>query len=225
MEREDQEKYLEISRLWHEHQGEQGVASFICKELKVSGKDLGKVKRMMEKGVIAFDPEGQPFYTISFEDAERAVKSSKEDSAVAEDTVVDTVKGAIAGETKNQTENYLISGKAIWQAYASYAAKKGIDLEELKTKPIHQWVLDSLEKAEKYESLKNKVEALEDELAIYKREVDPVMRVKDAIRLTNEFNKARVIAKMWGFPTRPLVKQYVELLYAYIGGMENVITS
>lgn len=218
MEREDRDKYLQIAELWHQHEGEQGVASFISKTLKVSGKDLGKVKRMMDKGVIAFDPEGQPFYTISFEDAERAVKSSKEDSAVAEDTVVDTVKGAIAGETKTQTEQYLILGKAIWQAVATFAAKRGISPEELKGMPVHQMVLAALENSEKVDPLERKVKDLEGELGMYRREVDPMYRLKESCALIVEFMRAASLAKIAGFNPYTMIPHYNKVINEYMKG-------
>lgn len=46
---------MEIARLLNEHKGEKGMASFISKDLKVSGKDVGKVKRMMDDGLLIFD--------------------------------------------------------------------------------------------------------------------------------------------------------------------------
>jgi len=214
----ESEKYLEIARLLRQHAGEQGVASFICRTLKVSGKDLGKVKRMMDKGVINFDEEGNPYFTIEFADAKRAIRSSGEDAAVAEDTVVGTVKEAIAGETKSVTEQYLILGKAIWQAVAQHFARKGISPTELRNMPIHQIIIDALEKADKYPKLERKIADLEGELKMYRQEVDPMYRLKESCRLIVEFMRTASLAKIAGFDPYAMLPYYQQMINAYMKG-------
>lgn len=60
MKSNEERKLLEIARLLNEHQGEKGMSAFISKALKVSGRDLGKAKRMMNDGLIFFDDKGEP---------------------------------------------------------------------------------------------------------------------------------------------------------------------
>lgn len=214
----ESEKYLEIARLLRQHAGEKGVASFICKSLSVSGRDLGKVKRMMNKGVIAFDDEGNPYFTISFDDAKRSIRSAAEDTAVAEDTVVGTVKEAIAGETRTMTEQYLILGKAIWQAVATHFSKKGISPQELRNMPIHQIIIDALEKADRCPKLENKIRDLEGELAMYRKEVDPMYRLKESCRLIVEFMRTASLAKIAGFNPYAMLPYYQDLIDRYMKG-------
>jgi len=214
----EREKYLEIARLLRQHAGEQGVASFICRTLKVSGKDLGKVKRMMDKGVIAFDEEGNPYFTINFADAKKAIRTGEEDRAVAEETVIGTVKEAIAGETKAMTEQYLILGKAIWQAVAQHFTKKGVSPTELRNMPIHQIIIDALEKADKYPKLQRKIKDLESELAMYRREVDPMVRLRESCRLIVEFMRVASLAKIAGFNPYAMLPYYQNLINQYMRG-------
>jgi len=214
----ESEKYLAIAELLKRHEGEKGVASFICKSLGVSGRDLGKVKRMMNKGVIAFDKEGTPYFTISFDDAKRSIRSAGEDSAVAEDAVVGTVKEAIAGETKAATEQYLILGKAIWQAVAQHFTRKGISPTELRNMPIHQIIIDALEKADKYPKLEKKIAELEGELKMYRQEVDPMYRLKESCRLIVEFMRTASLAKIAGFNPYAMLPYYQRLINVYMKG-------
>jgi len=212
------EKYLEIAKLLREHTGEAGVATFISKVLKVGGRDIGKASRMMKKGIIAFDEDGNPYFTINFEDVTKALETSKEDSEVAEDMVVGTVKEAIAGETKAATEQYLILGKAIWQAVATHFAGKGITPQQLRNMPVHQIVIDSLKKAEKYDKLQKKVKDLEGELSMYRKEVDPMYRLKEACALIVKFMRTASLAKIAGFNPYAMLPFYQSIINQYMQG-------
>jgi len=214
----ESEKYLSIAELLKRHQDEPRVASFISKSLKVSGKDIGKTKRMMEKGIIAFDEEGNAYYTVNFEDAKKSIETSKEDKEVAEETVVGTVKEAIAGETKAATEQYLILGKAIWQAVATYFAKKGISPQELRNTPVHQIIIDALDKADKYPRLEKKIKELEGELAMYRKEVDPMYRLKESCSLIVDFMRVASLAKIAGFNPYAMLPYYQKLINQYMKG-------
>lgn len=48
------EKMLAIARLLSQNKAKQGAAAIICKRLRVSGKDIGKVAQLIKKGAIAY---------------------------------------------------------------------------------------------------------------------------------------------------------------------------
>jgi len=66
-----EEKALEIARMLKERKGEQGLAPVISHTLKVSGKEIHKVSKMIEKGLLAFSEEGEPYFITPFKQIEK----------------------------------------------------------------------------------------------------------------------------------------------------------
>ena len=220
-----EEKILQVAKLLQETKGkgQRGLSSDISKELKVSGKQIGQVSRMIEKGLIAFDEEnGEPYFVTPFKHIQKYYLSreTKEmaPEEIAQKTVVDAVEGQIAEEATTQTHQYFILGKAVWQAYANYAIKKGLTVDDIRQTPIHEEVIKALEKADKYEVAAEENKLLRDQLAYLQGETDPFIRTKNAMKRTTDILTLLLLLDQGGFNIEPLIPHYERLIKGYLVG-------
>ncbi|MEM2946555.1 MAG: hypothetical protein QXI87_09485, partial [Thermoproteota archaeon] len=117
---------------------------------------------------------------------------------VAEDEVATTVQQEIAAESKQKTQQHIILGKKIWEAFAAHAAKKGIDLSKLREMPIHEVVMDALEKADEYDKLRKDYEEVVEKLNFYQSRTDPVVRMELAIDMLRKFLETAILLDQLG---------------------------
>lgn len=217
----DEQKALEIAKYLTEHKGEQGLAPTISHNLKVSGKEIHKVVMMMEKGLIAFSEEGEPYFITPFKQIQKYYLSQTkemEPEEIARKTVQDAVEGAVAEEATTQTHQYFILGKAVWQAYANYAVKKGLTIDDIRQTPIHQEIIKALEKADKYEVTAEENKLLREQLTYLQGETDPMIRVKNTMKRTTDIVTMLVLLDDAGFNIEPLIPYYQNLLKGYLIG-------
>jgi hypothetical protein len=215
-----EEKALEIARYLKEHKGEQGLAPTISHALKVSGKEINKVSKMIEKGLLAFSEEGEPYFITPFKQIEKYYLSTKEmePEEIAHKTVVDTVQGAIAEEAATQSQQYIILGKAVWQAYANYAVKKGLTIDDIRQTPIHQEIIKALEKTDKYEETAEENKLLRQQLQYLQGETDPMVRLKNTLKKTTDILTTLAILDQAGFNIEPLIPFYERMIQGYLTG-------
>lgn len=219
--RSEEEKILDIARYLKENEGnpQSRIASTVSHKLKVSSRTYGKTLHFIEDGVIQYRDDGEPFFATPFYQAQRDIVTKEKMTEAADRGVFGVVTETISNEARIGTERYLELGKAVGQAMFQWGAKHGYTPQQLLKMKPHSLVLDALDKRDKYDGLVEENRDLREQLGIYMQETDPVMRVRSAITLTNEFMKARVLAKIWGIPTQPITQHYVRMLYNYIGGM------
>jgi hypothetical protein len=138
-------KFLEIARMLNQKQ----PIPVILKNLGVSGHDVAKVKEMIENGVIVFNPDGEPRFTIPLTKIKaittgRLRKRTLTPEELSRLTVVEAHQEALAEEARNQTDAYLILGRAIWQAFNAWAVKHGYTLEDIRNMPIHKIIIEAI---------------------------------------------------------------------------------
>ena len=219
-----EEKALEIARMLKERKGEQGLAPVISHALKVSGKEINKVNKMIEKGLLAFSEEGEPYFITPYKQIEKYyLKREKEmePEEIAQKTVKDAVEGAVAEEAATQTEQYFILGKAIWQAFSNWAVKKGMTIDDIRNTPIHQIIIDSLEKADQVEPLKQENQELKQQLAYLQGETNPLIRLKTTLKKSTDILTTLAILDNAGFNIEPLIPFYEKLINGYLTGYNS----
>jgi len=215
-----EEKALEIARMLKERKGEQGLAPVISHALKVSGKEIHKVSRMIEKGLIAFSEEDEPYFVTPFKQIEKYYLSTKEmePEEIAHKTVLDTVEGQIAEEATTQSQQYIILGKAVWQAYANYAVKKGLTIDDIRQTPIHQEIIKALEKADKLDEAQQENIDLKQQLSYLQGETDPIIRLKNTLKKTTDILTTLAVLDQAGFNIEPLIPFYEKMINGYLTG-------
>jgi len=220
-----EEKALAVAKYLAEHKdkGEQGLAPMISHALKVSGKEIHKVSRMIQKGLIEFSEEGEPHFVTPYKQIEKYYLKERElePEEIASKTVKDAVEGAVAEEAAAQTEQYFILGKAVWQAVSNHLIKKGWTIDDIRNKPIHQLIIESLQKADELEPLKQENQELKQQLAYLQGETDPVIRLKKAMKIINEFGTLAIVAEELGFNIDQLIPYYESLISSYLKGVNN----
>jgi len=216
-----EEKALEIARMLKERKGEQGLAPAISQRLKVSGKEIHKVSTMIERGLLAFSEQGEPYFVTPFKQIEKYYLSREkemEPEEIAHKTVKDAVEGAVAEEAATQTQQYFILGKAVWQAFANYAVKKGLTIDDIRQTPIHQEIIKALEKADKYELTAEENKLLREQLTYLQGETDPMIRLKNTLKKTTDILTVLAVLDSAGFNIEPLIPYYQNLLKGYLIG-------
>jgi len=216
-----EEKALEIARMLKERKGERGLAPIISQQLKVSGKEIHKVSKMIEKGLLAFSEEGEPYFVTPFKQIEKYYlqrEKELEPEEIAQKTVKDAVEGAVAEEAATQTQQYFILGKAVWQAYANYAVKKGLTIDDIRQTPIHQEIIKALDKADKYEITAEENKLLRQHVTYLQGETDPMIRMKKTMKRTTDIITMLVLLDDAGFNIEPLIPYYQNLLKGYLIG-------
>jgi hypothetical protein len=162
----------EIARLYEEFQNQDKDLRTFCMERGLTYNTIARRFDRLERRMA----EGLPpaSYTPGSSD-------------IAETEVASTVQQEIAAESKATTQHYLILGKKIWEAYSAWAAKKGYDLSKIKETPIHEFVLESLEKADEYDKLAREYEEAVEALNFYKSRTDPMVRLEIGTQMLTQF--------------------------------------
>lgn len=227
MSTETPEKFLQIAELLNRYKNEIGAATLISRELKVSGHTIGKVKRMIDNGLIAFKPDGTAYFTVDIDQIrdfiEGGLKEIRPLSAeqLARRTVTRTFQRAIADESRTQTEQYLILGKAIWQAVSNYLIKKGYTIEDIRNMPIHKVIIEALQKADAYDDLKPEYDRLLEENAYLKEEIQPLQRLRKVMESLPEMVTYLLLLEELGFNIEPLMKVLNTQVGLYVTGSRN----
>jgi len=225
--RELESTYLTITRMLYEKIPMQNIAH----ELKTSGKTIGMVKRLMDQNYITVDPKThEAKFTAKIEEIEgfldelqwqktgkRMLKTPTASAAEAVDSVI---KAATAKEATERTSQYMQIGKTVAQAYWKWAQKMGMPIEEAVKHDIGQIVKEALDFHAKGKQLENRVVELEDALKLVTKEVDPVVRLKNACILVYRFLEFAALAEIAGFDIEgsPLVMHYQNLIESYLKG-------
>jgi len=139
---------------------------------------------------------------------------------VAETEVAATVQQEIAAESKASTEQYIVLGKKIWEAFAAWASKKGYDLSKIKEMPIHEFVLDSLSKADEYEKLAKEYEETVEALNFYQSRTSPIVRLEQGIQMLKEFIEMALLMDALGIDVieSDVGQYYANLIQDYLVG-------
>jgi len=213
----DEEKCIAIARMLKENK----QSPEISKALKVSGKQIGQVSRMIDTGLIASDEEDEPYFITPFKQVQKHYMGRTKEMTpeeLAQKTVQDTVEGEIAEEAATQSQQYFILGKAVWQAYANYAIKKGSTVDDIRQTPIHQEVINALEKADKYEVATEENKLLREQLSYLQGETDPMIRMKNTMERTTQIVTLLLLLDEAGFNIEPLIPYYERLIKGYLVG-------
>lgn len=218
----DPQKVLDIARLYNLHRNEMGVVSFISSSLKVSGGLVGKVTQMVKDSEITFDEAGEPTFTRPIEDILGGLAKTPEDESRdrARKEVVQKHQDGIAGEAVNLHDQYLTVGRAITQAFFTWAARNGLTPQQMREMEIHRVILQALNLADQHPGLVQKIEDMEAELRVYRREVDPVLRLKDGLVLAGKFLRYVEYAEVLGFDLEGsgIIAYYENMLNQYLKG-------
>lgn len=224
---DERDKYLEIARrLYEEHH-----LPDIAHDLKISGKTIGMVKRLMDANYISIDPEThEAKFTASMEEIEAFLdelhwqktgkRMMKTPTVSAADAVESVIKMEVAKEASERASSYIQIGKVVASAYWKWAQKMGIPIEEATKHDIGGIVKEALEYHAKAKHLESRVAELEDALRVAVKEVDPIMRLKTACTLVYKFLEFATLAEIVGFDIEgsPLVKHYENLITQYLRG-------
>ncbi len=221
---EDEEKVLEIARLLKAKGGTQGAAAEISRTLGVSGKDIGKVRRMIQQGIIIFNSEGEPQFTIPYDRVVKAIggrggKRHMLPEDISRETVIDAYKEQVAKSAKDQTDAMFILANALWQAIVPWFLRRGYTLEDLRTKPIHKTVLEYMEKGEKYDKLLPEYQQLKAENELLKAKTDPIIRLETALNylIPKTALNLKILDEL-GADIEPLAKHYSRFITQYLQG-------
>jgi hypothetical protein len=227
---EEKEKILTIARLWHKYQHDHRAVHKISREGRVSGRDVGKVKRLIDDGYIDFDANGEPFFTKPPEELEARLEAMKprlpdRKDQVALEAVEGRVEEHIASEARGNTDMYITLGRVVWEVYADWAAKKGMNLANIEANAPHIAFRRALEKELKYDRLVREYRNLLEALRIYEAEADPLVRLRKAGKLINRFVELavanEVISEALGtrlIDTKRYADYYSRVLTAYLKG-------
>jgi hypothetical protein len=233
-ENELSETYLKIARMLA--QKVKGGSAEISSELGVGGRMIRDTRILIDNGYINIDERGRPMWAKSFNEAldfleeykwmrKRKMRPLKRQTA--EEAVAETVQKAIASDAQTDTEQFLTLGRAIWTAYAQWAAKRGMDITKMREVPIHKAVLSALEKEAKYDELEKRLIEMEDALRVYAEQADPAIRASRALHLINRFVElamwAEALEGLLGFPIlniEPIAQHYNKILTLYLKGAQ-----
>ena len=222
------EQYLAIAKLLREYskdpEKKRQMMPLITQELHVSGRDVGKVTKMIDQGFIVYDKRDIPAYTEDMDVIELKMSKGRPPAIVStDDAVVRTVQEEIRSESVTSTQQYLILGKAVWAAYTRWAARKGLSVEDIKKTPAHEVIIRALEKEAAYDRLEKTVRELQEDLNIALKEADPIQRLRQAGSLINRFTELALINEITeealGVPLlnmEPLAKHYNNMINAYL---------
>ncbi len=218
----EETKLIEIARMLK--QGGVSVAE-ISRKLGVSGHDIRKVRDMIETGLIVFNPDGEPRFTVPYSkiraiETGRYRKRTLTPEELSRLTVVEAHQEALAEEARNQTDAYLTLGRAIFQAFTAWAIRKGYTLEDIRNMPIHKIITEALEKADEYDKIKPEYEELKKEVEYLRAKLDPITRLKEIAQQlpTTVYTLAQL--QELGADVTPLAKYIDKALTKYMVGPE-----
>ena len=218
-----EEILLDIARYLKENEEDPSklATSVLTKTLKVSGRQYGETKRLIAEGMIVYDEEtGEPFWTVPYSKLQTAIQTTAQTREQAETTVFGVTLKTIADETEAVTKQYYILGKAVWQGIAQWSARKGITPQQLAKMPLHEMVLDGLDKRDRFSNLEREVLDLKETVKLLQGETDPVIRIREACALLVDFVKSLSLAELAGFRIESggIIDFYQSLLNKYIKG-------
>lgn len=198
----------EIARLYDEYRSQDKDLKTFCEERGLPYTTIFRRFDRLERHIA----KGLPPVTVA--------PYSGGASGVAESEVAATVQKEIAAESKTQTEQFLILGKKIWEAFAAWASKKGYDLSKIKEIPIHEFVLDSLTKADEYEKLSKEYEEAVEALNFYQSRTNPIVRLEQGIQMLKEFVEMALLMDALGVDIidSEAGKFYADLIQNYLVG-------
>ncbi|MBA7490228.1 hypothetical protein ES702_00763 [subsurface metagenome] len=117
---------------------------------------------------------------------------------VAEEEVATTVQKETAAEAKQATEQNIIIGKKVKEAYFTFAAKKGWDLTKIKQHPIDELVAQALEKADAYDTLEKRHKETMEALAFFQSRTNPLVRLERGMELLRDFLEMSLLMEAIG---------------------------
>jgi hypothetical protein len=233
-----EEKYLRIAEMLAG--GGPGLASRITKELRVSGRDIGRARRLVEDGFIAFDGEGKPFFARPVEEAERFLGSRGREgegdaggkergnvgdgaSSTAAGAVERVVQGEVASEARARTSQYLVVGKLTSRALRRYAQAKGIPVEEfveMSGEDLGRTVVEAMDYVTRGKKIEEENRRLREENAFLNRQINPLGRLQIATEFLYRFLEFMAAAKVLGLNLRssPVIGYYQQLLDGILVG-------
>jgi hypothetical protein len=176
----------QINRLYEEYRDSDKDLKTFCDEKGLPYNTIfqrfDRLERRLAKGL---PPVELPSYSAGSKD-------------VAEEEVATTVQQEIAAESKSQTQQYIILGKKIWEAFAAHASKKGLDLSKLKDLPIHEVVLDAMAKSDEYDKLAKAYEETVEALNFYQSRTEPLVRLERGIEMLTQFLQMALLMDQLG---------------------------
>jgi len=222
--------YLEIATKLYEKTPLQHIA----RDLHVSGKTIGMVKKLMDGGYVKYNPDKHTAeLTAPIEEVEAYLdelhyqKYGKRMKAPittsAAEAVENVLKTETAKEATERTAQYMQIGRTVAKAYWKWAEKHGIPIEQAVKQDIGRIVSEALDYHTRGRQLENRVAQLEDALRAAAREVDPILRLKTACTLVYKFLEFATLAELAGFNIEdsPLVNHYQRMIEFYLkGGFE-----
>jgi hypothetical protein len=199
----------DIMKLYEEYQNQDKDLKTFCQEKGLPYTTIFRRFDRLEKHLA----KGLPPTTIP-------PSYSRASNEIAETEVASTVQQEIAAESKTQTEQFLILGKKIWEAFTAYASKKGYDLSKIKDIPIHEFVLNSLTKADEYEKLSEEYKEAVEALNFYQSRTDPIVRLEQGIQMLKEFLEMALMMDALGIDIidSEAGKFYADLIQDYLMG-------
>ena len=218
----EETQILEIARRINQRQ----PANVILKDLRVSGHDVAKVKDMIDNGVIVFNPDGEPRFTVPYTKL-RAIttgryrKRTLTPEELSRLTVVETHQEALAEEARNQTDAYLVLGRSVMQAFMAWAVKHGYTLEDIRNMPIHKIVIEALDKADELDRIKPEYEQLKAENEYLRGKLDPLIRLKEVTAKLPETILTLAYLQELGADVQPVAKFIDQALTKYVVGPES----
>jgi len=219
----DPDKFLQIAAELMKPKSEGWTVTKITSRLKVGGRDVGKVGRLIKAGLIEINPDGDVEYAASLEDIDEFLedldtkklrkKGRKTIAVSAESGFEEVYKQEIVEEAKHKTSQYFVIGKAVAQASWRYFQAKGIPIEEAVNYPIEAIIPEALEFLARGEQLERQNKMLREQQRVLAMEVDPVMRLKTATGFLLRFMEFAVLGKMMGLDlANSQAVQYYETL-------------
>lgn len=228
------EKYLKIAGMLTS--GGPGLASRITKELRVSGREVGKARRLLREGFIAFDEGGEALLHEALRGRRGFHRGGKGSlrgegrrgggsraEATAEGAVDRVVQGEVASEAKARTSQYLVVGKMVSRALRGYAQKKGMPMEEfleMSGEELGGTVVEAMEYVTRAKGIEEENRRLREENAFLNRQMDPLGRLEIATEFLLRFLNFMAAAKVLGVNLRnsPAVEYYQKLLDGILVG-------
>lgn len=139
---------------------------------------------------------------------------------VAEEEVATTVQKETAAEAKQATEQNIIIGKKVKEAYFTFAAKKGWDLTKIKQHPIDELVAQALEKADAYDTLEKRQKETMEALAFFQSRTNPLVRLERGMELLKDFLEMSLLMESIGIDVleSDMGEFYGHLIESYLLG-------
>jgi len=198
---------LRIAKNLHDGLSAKAIqAGFKTSGVDVDENAIGQVRRLMRKGLIKIDEDGEAFYPeeVMEGDIEAFLsgapprKKAKPPGEASDEVSSEVIRKETVAMTKEEMEQIIILGKACQQAYFSHAAKKGLNINEMRKHPIHKIVLQALRDSDELPKFRGRIEELETTLSFYQARADPFWRMERGIELLKDFIELALYYEMLG---------------------------